>query len=333
MVIAEQLDEQILHDPPPADEDALAQVTLTIEEMALGGESRSLDRLHLVFETNPEWREIVAVAIAKYSETQSRRAQDWRLLVRSLAVVEGEDARTIMRALLGFRQRSTKPRWQRQLILLGLQLGDNSAEDTVNLLKHWTGVKVEPNEQSENAMANWQAWFAKTYPDQPTAVLPQLPAEAKWQYEALRHFLGGNEGVLGDAQRGRSVFERADCFKCHRYGKHGEVLGPDLTQISGRMQRKEILHAILFPSELVPDQFLTYSVVIVDGRTLTGIVGRSGSDEVVILQTNGEKVTLKKDQIEESVLNKQSAMPVGTLERLTKQEIADLFAFMQSRSE
>jgi len=333
-VFADQLDEQMFRGPPPFYQEAFTEASKVIEAMAISGDARSLDRLHLIFETYPEWRHIVAVVIANYSQTERRRSQDWRLLVRSLAVVEGKDARIVMRALLRFHQRSTKPRWQRQVIVLGLQLGDEGSQDAISLLEHWTTHNLrKPNDPWKTAIEKWQAWFAKTYPDQPAAKLPQLSPETKWQYDPLCKFLSSREGWQGDVERGKLVFEKADCHKCHRFGDRGEPLGPDLTQISGRMQRKEILHAILFPSELVPDQYLTYSVITTDGRTFTGIVGRSGSNNVVILQANGLKVTIKTDEIDELVLSKQSAMPAGTLERLTKMEIADLFAYLRSRSD
>ena len=95
------------------------------------------------------------------------------------------------------------------------------------------------------------------------------------------------------------------------------------------MQRKEILRAILFPSEVVSDQFQTYSVLTIDGRTFTGIVGvGQNSEELIILPANGKKVMIKKADVEESIVNKQSAMPRGTLEQLSQEEIRDLFNFL-----
>ena len=42
------------------------------------------------------------------------------------------------------------------------------------------------------------------------------------------------------------------------------------------------------------------------------------------------KVTLKKDEIEQQIASLVSVMPEKLLDTLTKQEIAELFAFMES---
>ena len=88
----------------------------------------------------------------------------------------------------------------------------------------------------------------------------------------------------------------------------------------------------MFPSEIVPDQFLTYSIVTTDGRTFTGIIGRADGNRVAILQADGSKVLVDRKKIEESLLRKESAMPQGTLDRLTREEIRDLFAYMHGES-
>src|SRR5690606_3865991 len=56
--------------------------------LALDADERSLNHLHQVFETFPERRHLVAVALARYSHAHRRRAADWRLLVRVLPIVD-----------------------------------------------------------------------------------------------------------------------------------------------------------------------------------------------------------------------------------------------------
>lgn len=301
--------------------------------MAAKGTPRSLDRLHPYFETYPEWRHLIAVALADYARNDRRRPQDWRLLVRSLTVVEEEHARVVLKALVRFREKSTKPRWLRQVIVLGLKLGNHGAQDAISLLEHWSSRDAgDADEPWKTALGEWQQWFNENYPDQPAAVLPELPAKTKWQYEPLRKFLYSQHGWSGDVRRGRHVFEKAECHKCHRFGDRGERLGPDLSRIAGRLQKKEILQAVLFPSDFVPEEYVTQSVVTTDGRSFTGLVGRADdSSKLVILQTNGQKATIGKSEVDEMILNKLSAMPVGGLEQLTQQEIADLFTYLHQR--
>src|SRR5262249_34584079 len=53
---------------------------------------------------------------------------------------------------------------------------------------------------------------------------------------------------------GRKKFESA-CASCHRFGSIGTDIGPDLTTIGSRFQKKDILEAILWPSKDISDQY------------------------------------------------------------------------------
>ncbi len=140
-------------------------------------------------------------------------------------------------------------------------------------------------------------------------------------------FLSSEESAAGQVDRGSVVFEKAQCAKCHRYGTRGEGIGPDLSNVSSRFQRKEILESVIFPSQVISDQFAAKTVLTNDGRSYTGIVGPTG-DGVVVLQANAEKVNVAKAEIEEIVPSRKSAMPEGLFNELTLAEIADLFAYL-----
>jgi putative heme-binding domain-containing protein len=140
--------------------------------------------------------------------------------------------------------------------------------------------------------------------------------------------LTGPAHAPGNASRGSNVFEKAQCVKCHRFGQRGEVIGPDLTSVSRRFQRKEILESILFPSQVISDQYATQAISTNDGRTITGMVSPVGDGSLIVLQANGEKLTLTKDEIETAQRAKHSAMPDGLLNTLTLEEVADLFAYL-----
>jgi putative heme-binding domain-containing protein len=80
---------------------------------------------------------------------------------------------------------------------------------------------------------------------------------------------------------------------------------------------------------VISDQFAAKSVVTADGKTYTGLVGET-SDGVVVLQANTEKVNVPKDNIDQIVPSKLSAMPDGLFNTLSLEEIADLFAYMSN---
>jgi putative heme-binding domain-containing protein len=308
----------------------LAKATL----IALGhGDESAAAYLNAVFESSPDRRQDAAQALATYATTKSRREADWPLLVRSLSVVEGTTARDVLRALAKFPAKDDKPQDLRQVILLGLKLKDQGGREAAQLLTHWTGQRpAEPRTPWAESLAAWQKWFVEKYPDQPEPVLSVEAAGTKWSYTQLVEFLASASGSRGSAERGVAVFEKAQCIKCHRYGNKGEGIGPDLSMVSSRFQRKEIVESVVFPSQVISDQFAAKTVVTTDGKTYTGLVGPTG-DGVVVLQANTEKVAVAQSEIDSIVPSKQSAMPEGLFNTLSLEEIADLFAYMSKPPE
>jgi putative heme-binding domain-containing protein len=180
------------------------------------------------------------------------------------------------------------------------------------------------------ALPQWQDWFAKQYPTMPPAVLPVEPEGNKWSFAELVNFLGTPAGAAGDAARGSAVFEKAQCVKCHRYGARGEGVGPDLTTVSQRFQKREIVESVISPSQVISDQYASKTVVTDAGQTYTGILSDSGADAIVVLQASGEKVKVGRSEIVETSPSQKSAMPEGLFNALTLEEIADLFAYLSS---
>src|SRR5207253_768600 len=118
--------------------------------------------------------------------------------------------------------------------------------------------------------------------------------------------LASDEGKAGNLEKGAAVFAKAQCVKCHRLGDRGERLGPDLTTLSKRFMRKEILESILFPSHVISDQYASKTIVTTDGKSYTGIVGAGAAGETVILQADGKKIAILDSQIEETQPSKLS---------------------------
>jgi putative heme-binding domain-containing protein len=208
-------------------------------------------------------------------------------------------------------------------------LRENGGREASALLEKWTGKQpFDEGAAWDVAMAGWQAWFAETYPDLPEATLPKEPEQSHWAYQELLSFLTGPQHATGNAGRGATVFEKAHCAKCHRFGERGDIVGPDLTTVARRFQRKEILESILFPSQVVSDQYATQMIATTDGRTIVGMVSPVGDGSLIVLQGNGEKLKITKEEIEQATRAKQSAMPDGLLNALTLEEVADLFAYL-----
>jgi len=137
--------------------------------------------------------------------------------------------------------------------------------------------------------------------------------------------------VTGDATRGEQVFlsKKAKCATCHRIGKTGKQVGPDLTTIGANRSANDLLESITFPSASIVRDYVSYKVMTIEGRVFTGIVVGETSDSIELQQANGETVTIKQDNIEQLAASPLSIMPAGLDEALTRQELLDVVKYLQ----
>ena len=132
--------------------------------------------------------------------------------------------------------------------------------------------------------------------------------------------------------RGRDIFHQAQCSACHRYGDQGGAVGPDLTAVSTRFKRQDILEASTEPSKVLSEQYMNTAFETKDGKTVIGRIVDETPENVVV-RTNpleNQTVTLQKADIESRQLSKISPMPVGLLNTFSKEEILDLMAYLES---
>jgi putative heme-binding domain-containing protein len=278
----------------------------------------------------PERRQAVALGLSQHPG-----GENWTYLLKSLPVLEPAAAREICAKLTEVEQAPAEPEPYRQAILLGLKMlkkdpeKERSAENALGLLEFWTGEELAAGQPEEKRLAAWQQWFAAKYPGELEAKLPVAAENARYTLEELNEFLASDQ-AKGTANKGAEVFVKAQCAKCHKFEGRGESLGPDLTSISSRFTRKELLESIIHPSQVISSQYAAKLVLTADGRQLTGLVLPGPAGETIVVQTSGEKVVLPAGQVAQTRPSKFSPMPEGLLDPLSIEEVADLFAFLQA---
>jgi putative membrane-bound dehydrogenase-like protein len=176
-------------------------------------------------------------------------------------------------------------------------------------------------------------------------VLNALPATVRSQAGSVRALLrqgiAGQQARLaqlepllrgGGPGRGRNVFfgGKVSCATCHRIGSEGGTIGPDLTRIGAVRTARDLLESIVFPSSTIAQGYDSYVVVTTDGRTLTGLLARQTGETLVLRDSSGALLRLRKDQVEEMKRSATSLMPERLEQALTGDELRDLLAFLQS---
>jgi len=138
-------------------------------------------------------------------------------------------------------------------------------------------------------------------------------------------------------RRGLHAFAKAQCTQCHAAAGHGAAggasLGPNLAETVRRHRGRELLAHVLEPSREIHERYRTEQFVLASGRLVAGIVREETPDAwrvVPNLLAPETVVTVRKADVEERIQSRQSAMPAGLVNVLTRQEILDLLAFVEA---
>jgi len=139
----------------------------------------------------------------------------------------------------------------------------------------------------------------------------------------------------GDANSGWRTFfltKSVHCSDCHRLDGRGSPVGPDLTDIGKRIDRRKLIQSILQPSHEIGPTYVPYILETEDGRVLTGLsqgFNEAGTRET-FLGPDGKSFELAITEIESRKMSTKSLMPDGLEKVFTAEELADILAALGS---
>ncbi|HEY4260918.1 MAG TPA: dehydrogenase, partial [Schlesneria sp.] len=159
----------------------------------------------------------------------------------------------------------------------------------------------------------------------------EINAEAGRQQQRLDEVV--NSLGKGDVRRGQLVFQNSKvaCSACHAIGYLGGTVGPDLSRIGQIRSERDLLEALLFPSVSFVRSYEPILIVTKSGKSFNGLIRRESADEITLLTGAKEETRISRDDIEEIRPGTVSIMPAGLDTQLTKEQLADLVAFLKSR--
>jgi len=131
---------------------------------------------------------------------------------------------------------------------------------------------------------------------------------------------------------GKQMFQAANCIACHKLGGVGNEFGPDLTKLApDRIVAKEILHSMLDPSARIDDKYVSVMFQTESGKVVTGMIVAETPDVVKVIENplaSAKPIELPRGEILGRKKSNVSLMPKGLLDKLTKEEILDLIAYV-----
>lgn len=159
-----------------------------------------------------------------------------------------------------------------------------------------------------------------------------LAAERSGEVEKRRLFESFALTAKGDAEAGAKLFsdERTKCSVCHRVGKDGGRVGPDLTSIGNKYDRPHLVDAILYPSRQIGYGYETTKILTQSGQVFNGIAKESDATHVNLLNADNKIVRVAKADIETSKVSDTSIMPSGLEQTLSRNEFVDLVTYLES---
>lgn len=283
-----------------------------LEALALAAPGRSLTRAEFAYlrgallpSVVPAWRSLAVEALthARLSSEQQRS-----LLVEVRAVGPLEFGR-----------------------LLGAY--DAGGEESLGL------ALVEAVRQSASVRAllpsQLQPHFAKFPASVATAansLLAELAPDTLKQSAHITSLLTELQAMPRSVRHGQAIFNspKAACSACHRIGYQGGNIGPDLTSISNSRSERDLLEAVVYPSASFVRSYEPLLVSTKSGDDVSGIVRRETETELILATGPGVEQRVAKADVTDRRPGTVSVMPAGLDTQLSKQELADLIAFLKN---
>jgi putative heme-binding domain-containing protein len=151
------------------------------------------------------------------------------------------------------------------------------------------------------------------------------PTKAKTRAQVVKEFLPAL-ALKGNAAKGKTIFT-GRCAICHKHGKEGFALGPDLVTIK-TTGREKILTNFIDPNREVLASYVAYNIATHDGEEIVGLLGEETTTHVRIKLPLGQQRLLPRAQVKAMRSAGKSIMPEGLEAGLTKQQMADLLEYI-----
>lgn len=194
-------------------------------------------------------------------------------------------------------------------------------------------------------LANPEGYLTANKVEAKDAMLKDRRPRTEWKLEDLSdvvaslsgdHAHGGHEHhhAAPNFGNGKQLFAVANCVGCHKLDGAGREFGPDLSKLDPKWKGMEILKEILDPSAKINEKYQTNVIELNDGRTITGLVVEETPDVIKIVENplaKADPVVIKRGDVADRSKSNVSIMPKGLLDKLTRDEIVDLVAFVNAR--
>jgi putative heme-binding domain-containing protein len=212
----------------------------------------------------------------------------------------------------------------------GGKVGPNLSRSAFNYSPEWiyAWIKNPQTFRADSKMPNFnlddnQAWALVAY-------LSGLDEKNEGLPEEWSAFLK----IEGDPEAGKALFfdlnGKATCSKCHTVKGLGGDVGPNLSHIGTSRSREFLLESLLKPEAVITSGYASVMILTKDKKFITGIMKNESAGGIDLVNKDGDRIHVPREQIKKSKTQKISMMPGNFKDILSPQEIADCLAFLKT---
>jgi putative heme-binding domain-containing protein len=153
-----------------------------------------------------------------------------------------------------------------------------------------------------------------------------LPAADVRIQELMKNRRDGFRTARYDAALGLKVFEK-HCANCHQIGGKGARIGPQLDGIGVRGLDR-LLEDVLDPNRNVDQAFRTTVLNLKSGQVVSGLFVREEGAVLLLADSQGKEVRVKKGDVEERFTSQLSTMPANLADQIPEVDFHHLMAYL-----
>ncbi|WPP52828.1 c-type cytochrome [Catalinimonas niigatensis] len=154
-----------------------------------------------------------------------------------------------------------------------------------------------------------------------------------WEIDEAKAVLDSGGLQNRNFETGKNMYAATQCITCHSMRGEGGIIGPDLTQLGTRFSPEDMIEAIMEPNQAISDQYASTVLYLKNGQSVVGRLTDQNEESYFLSQNPFAPDQIREIPKEEVTDTKQSAMsvmPPGLINRLNKEELRDLLAYLMA---
>jgi putative heme-binding domain-containing protein len=182
-------------------------------------------------------------------------------------------------------------------------------------------------------LENPQSYLASHPLEVQDALLKDRRPRTEWTFDDLATAVGGLKHGRSYGN-GKQMFQVANCVACHKLDGAGVAIGPDLAKLDPKMQLLDILKELLDPSARINEKYQTYAFELESGKVINGLVLEETPTRIKVVENplaKADAVEINPGDVVRRHQSPSSIMPKGLLDKLSREEILDLVAYVMAR--